>query len=59
MQQLARQHFLLLAAVFVDLFSVALVVPLLPKVFKQLGGESEMWGFMVGFVLLIIRQFCA
>jgi predicted MFS family arabinose efflux permease len=43
---LPRQHFLLLVAVVVDLFGVALVVPLLPQIFKAVGGESEMWGLM-------------
>ena len=37
-------HVRLLLAVFVDLFGVALVVPLLPKVFKDLGGRAELWG---------------
>jgi predicted MFS family arabinose efflux permease len=43
---LPREHFLLLAAIFIDLLGVALVVPLLPHIFKAVGGESEMWGLM-------------
>lgn len=37
-------HWQLLLAVFVDLFGVSLIVPLLPKVFKSVGVKPELWG---------------
>ena len=40
----STQRAALLVMIFLDLFGVALVVPLLPKVFEGLGGDSEMWG---------------
>lgn len=39
-----RHHVCLLVAVFLDLFGVALVVPLLPSLFKELGGDPQLWG---------------
>eukprot|EP00658_Telonema_sp_P-2_P055754 TRINITY_DN44311_c0_g2_i2.p1 TRINITY_DN44311_c0_g2~~TRINITY_DN44311_c0_g2_i2.p1 ORF type:complete len:410 (-),score=111.69 TRINITY_DN44311_c0_g2_i2:67-1296(-) len=39
-----RQKYRLLAIVAVDLFAVALVVPLLPQAFKSLGGDAAGWG---------------
>jgi MFS family permease len=43
---MSTKMILLLLALFLDLFSVALVVPLLPIIYKELGGSTEMWGLM-------------
>jgi len=43
--KLHKHHISLIITIFMDSFGVSLVLPLLPIIFKEIGGSFEMWGF--------------